>query len=233
VVSEEEDFPHAVRELDVASSFDFARQAALYIPSHLPDPREDAFADGVADELARLCQLTEGRAFALFTSRRNMERVFQRVQGRLPYPLLLQGERPKGVLLDAFRRKPSVLFATHSFWEGVDVAGEALSLVIMDKLPFSAPGDPLVAARVERLQGRGEDPFVNYQLPEAAIALRQGFGRLIRTRRDHGVVAILDRRLLFKAYGQSLLAALPPSPVFRERRRLEDWWRRTRPSAER
>ncbi len=226
-----EHFSRPVRHLDVASGFDFARQAALYVPAHLPEPREDSFPAAVANELIRLCALTDGRAFALFTSRRNLEAVHALVREQLPYPLLVQGEAPKNVLLSRFREQPSVLFATHSFWEGVDVAGDALSLVVMDKLPFSSPSDPLVAARVERLQARGQDPFAHYQLPEAAISLRQGFGRLIRSRSDHGIVALLDRRIHTKGYGRMLLASLPPAPVFRQLagpQGLERWWERTR-----
>src|SRR5262249_52761187 len=151
------------------SPFDYQRQAALYVPSHLPEPNQPGFTDAVADELVALAELTGGRAFALFTSLRHMEQVYLLARKRLPCQVLLQGERPKAALLEAVRRTPSVLFASHSFWEGVDVPGEALSLVVIDRLPFASPGDPLVAARIHQLQERGLEPFASYQLPQAAM----------------------------------------------------------------
>ncbi|MHB8875920.1 MAG: ATP-dependent DNA helicase, partial [Myxococcaceae bacterium] len=198
-----------VRALAVDSPFDFPTQAGLYLPTHLPEPNDPEFAKAVADEVVALCEVTGGRAFALFTSLRNMEAVHRLAAPRLRCQALLQGERPKSALLEAFKAEPSVLFAAHSFWEGVDVPGAALSLVIIDKLPFASPGDPLVAARIDALRARGEEPFSAYQVPEAAIALRQGFGRLIRTRTDRGVVALLDRRVTTKAYGRAFLQSLP------------------------
>jgi ATP-dependent DNA helicase DinG len=143
---------------------------------------------------------------------------------RLPWPVLKQGDAPKHVLLEAFRAEPSVLFASHSFWEGVDVPGEALSLVVMDKLPFASPGHPLTAARIEKLQTQGEEPFSAYQLPEAALALRQGFGRLIRTRADRGIVALLDVRVSRRAYGRLLVQSLPPARRFRTLEPLTAWF---------
>jgi ATP-dependent DNA helicase DinG len=213
-------------QLAVPSSFDYASQSALYLPAELPEPREPGFPEAVAEEIARLVEVTGGRAFALFTSLRNMERVHGLLSKRLPYPMLLQGEAPKPVLLDAFQSTPSVLFASASFWEGVDVPGDALSLVILDKLPFAAPTHPVVAARIEALEKAGREPFSSYQLPEAALALRQGFGRLIRTRTDRGIVALLDVRVGRKAYGRQLLAGLPPARRFREIRPLAEWFRR-------
>ncbi len=217
-----------VRKLRVASPFDYPRQAALYLPPHLPMPSDEHFADAVADELVALCTLSEGRAFALFTSLRNMERVYRLVASRLPYPLLLQGTRPKRALLEAFRAEPSVLFASHSFWEGVDVPGEALSLVVIDKLPFASPSEPQVSARIDRLRERGEDPFGRYQLPEAALALQQGFGRLIRSGDDHGVVAVLDPRISTRSYGRLFVESLPPATPIRSFEALQRWWQRTR-----
>jgi ATP-dependent DNA helicase DinG len=153
-----------------------------------------------------------------------MTAVHQLVKPRVPFTVLLQGERPKSALLELFRQQPSVLFAAQSFWEGVDVPGNALSLVIIDRLPFASPGDPLVAARIEQLRKQGEDPFSAYQLPQAAIALRQGFGRLIRTQQDRGVVAILDHRIRTRAYGAVFLDSLPPVPRFGELSSLENWF---------
>lgn len=213
-----------VRKVAVASPFDFRHQAALYAPSHLPEPNAPGFVEAVAEEIVLLTRLTGGRAFALFTSLRNMEAAHQLCAHRLPYQVLLQGERPKTALLDAFKREPSVLFAAHSFWEGVDVPGDALSLVVIDKLPFASPSDPLVAARIQQLRERGEDPFGAYQLPEAAIALRQGFGRLIRTREDRGIVAILDQRLVTKRYGSAFLRSLPAARRFAELPALAAWY---------
>ncbi|WP_163994475.1 ATP-dependent DNA helicase [Pyxidicoccus caerfyrddinensis] len=205
-----------VRTLAVPSPFDFPTQAALYTPTHLPDPAAPGFIEEAAEEILKLCEVTGGRAFVLFTSLRNMVRAYELTAGRLPYQALLQGERPKQQLLESFRETPSVLFAAHSFWEGVDVPGDALSLVIIDRLPFASPGDPLVAARINQIQQRGEEPFEQYQLPQAALALRQGFGRLIRTQADRGIVAMLDRRIVTKGYGRVFLSSLPPA------RRVDD-----------
>jgi ATP-dependent DNA helicase DinG len=144
----------------------------------------------------------------------------------LPYQILLQGERPKGKLLELFRAAPSVLFATQSFWEGVDVPGEALSLVVIDKLPFAPPGDPVVAARTRALEQAGRDAFAELSVPAAALALKQGFGRLVRTREDRGLVAVLDRRLLTKSYGRAFLATLPPAPLLRTMDDARRWWAR-------
>ncbi|WP_095992643.1 ATP-dependent DNA helicase [Cystobacter fuscus] len=214
----------SVRTVAVPSPFDFERQSALYLPTHLPDPAAPGFIEAVAEEIVRLCEVTGGRAFVLFTSLRNMERAHALARHRLPYQVLLQGERPKQQLLEAFRSQPSVLFAAHSFWEGVDVPGDALSLVIIDRLPFASPGDPLVAARIRQLEARGEAPFGGYQLPQAALALRQGFGRLIRTRADRGIVALLDRRIVTKSYGRSFLASLPPAWRTHSPESLEAWF---------
>jgi ATP-dependent DNA helicase DinG len=211
-------------QLAVPSSFDYREQAALYLPNHLPEPNEPGFVKAVAEEVLALTEVTGGRAFVLFTSLRNMDAVHALLQDRLPWAVLKQGEAPKHVLLEAFRAAPSVLFASHSFWEGVDVPGEALSLVVMDKLPFASPGHPLTAARIEKLQAQGEEPFGAYQLPEAALALRQGFGRLIRTRADRGIVALLDVRASRRAYGRLLVQSLPPARRFRALQPLADWF---------
>lgn len=214
----------SVRTLTVPSPFDFERQAALYLPTHLPDPTARGFIEHAAEEIVRLCEVTGGRAFVLFTSLRNMERAYLLTQSRLPYQVLIQGERPKQQLLEAFREVPSVLFAAHSFWEGVDVPGDALSLVIIDRLPFASPGDPLVAARIKQLESRGEEPFDSYQVPRAALALRQGFGRLIRTQSDRGVVALLDRRIVTKNYGRAFLKSLPSAKRMDDLGELDAWF---------
>jgi len=203
----------------VDSPFDYPRQCGLYLPRHVPEPSEPGWTDAVCDEVVALTKLTRGRAFVLFTSLKHMETVHARVAPLLGVPALLQGERPKRALLDAFVSEPSVLFASASFWEGVDVPGEALSLVIIDKLPFAPPDEPLTAARIEALRGRGGNPFDDHQVPSAALALRQGFGRLIRTKRDFGVVALLDSRLTRRRYGRAFIDALPPA---RKLYRLED-----------
>jgi ATP-dependent DNA helicase DinG len=215
---------HPLTQLAVPSSFDYPRQAALYLPTHLPEPNAPGFVQAVAAEVLLLTEVSQGRAFILFTSLRNMDAVHALLADRLPWPVLKQGDAPKHVLLEAFRAQPSVLFASHSFWEGVDVPGEALSLVVMDKLPFASPGHPLTAARIEQLQARGEEPFGAYQLPEAALALRQGFGRLIRSRADRGMVALLDVRVSTRAYGRQLVQSLPPAKRFRTLEALQAWF---------
>ncbi|RKH07350.1 ATP-dependent DNA helicase [Corallococcus praedator] len=213
-----------VRTLAVPSPFDFPRQSALYLPTHLPDPSAPGFIEAAAEEIIQLCEVTGGRAFVLFTSLRNMVRAYELTATRLPYQALLQGERPKAQLLESFRQTPSVLFAAHSFWEGVDVPGDALSLVIIDRLPFASPGDPLVAARIRQIEARGEEPFDQYQLPQAALALRQGFGRLIRTQADRGIVAMLDRRIVTKGYGRVFLSSLPPAKRMEDTTELSRWF---------
>ncbi|HZA14705.1 MAG TPA: ATP-dependent DNA helicase [Myxococcaceae bacterium] len=221
---DEDEDGRRLRTVSVPSPFDYRVQAALYVPDHLPDPSAPHFAEAVADEIVALAAISGGRAFALFTSLRNMEAAWAAARDRLPYQVLLQGERPKSALLDAFRAAPSVLFASHSFWEGVDVPGEALSLVVIDKLPFASPADPRVSARIDLLRQRGEDPFSSYQLPGAAIALRQGFGRLIRSSRDRGIVAILDPRLHRRHYARAFLASLPPARRIRDLAQLRAWY---------
>ena len=211
-------------EAVLLSPFDYQANAAIYLPERMPDPQDERFADAVADELRQLLPITGGRAFALFTSLRNMRRVYELLAPELPWPALLQGERPKAQLLKAFKDKPSVLFASQSFWEGVDVQGDALSLVVIDKLPFASPGEPLVQARIEQLRAAGEDPFYAFQLPEAALALKQGFGRLIRSARDRGIVALLDPRIAGRGYGRRFLQSLPPCRVVRSPDEARGFW---------
>lgn len=201
-----------VDEALLPSPFDYAAQAALYLPS-LPDPRSPEYPDAALDEIVRLVTLARGGAFVLCTSVRMMRRFAQDARPRLRgRPIYVQGEAPKGALLERFRDDgDAVLFATMSFWEGVDVRGDALRLVVIDKLPFDVPTDPLVEARCRSLEEQGEKAFIRYLVPSAALTLKQGFGRLIRTRRDRGVVAVLDSRLTTKGYGQVFLRSLPPA----------------------
>jgi len=198
------------RELVLTSHFDYENQAILYVPPDLPDPRTPQFAVKAADRIRRLLEITRGRAFVLFTSYAQMNDIYQRLLGELEFPVLLQGDAPKTALLEEFRLTPNaVLFATASFWQGVDVQGEQLSCVIIDRLPFSVPTDPVVAARVKSIDADGGNAFFQYQVPGAVITLKQGFGRLIRSLRDRGVLALLDNRILRKAYGRVFLESLP------------------------
>jgi ATP-dependent DNA helicase DinG len=190
--------------------FDYATQALLYMPRSLPDVRNLAFAPSAADEIVRLLEISQGRAFCLFTSYSQMRDIHERVSGRVGYPLLLQGTAPRSILLDRFRSTPNaVLFATSSFWQGVDVPGQQLSCVIIDRLPFAVPSDPIVAARVRALTEDGRNAFAEYQVPEAVLALKQGFGRLIRSKTDRGILAILDNRIQRMQYGKIFLESLP------------------------
>jgi ATP-dependent DNA helicase DinG len=190
--------------------FDYESQALLYLPKSLPDVRNPAFAPAAADEIVRLLEISQGRAFCLFTSYAQMKDIHGRVSGRVSFPLLLQGTAPRSILLDRFRSTPNaVLFATSSFWQGVDVPGAQLSCVIIDKLPFAVPSDPIVAARVRALTEDGRNAFAEYQVPEAVLALKQGFGRLIRSKTDRGILAILDNRIQRMQYGKIFIESLP------------------------
>jgi ATP-dependent DNA helicase DinG len=193
------------------SPFDFARQALLYLPQPMPEPREAGYAQCLHECIRSVLDLSRGRAFVLFTSHAALQLAHGVLQSQLAYPLLVQGEAPRGQLLERFREAGNaVLLGTYSFWEGVDVRGEALSCVIIDKLPFAPPDDPLLRARHAALREQGLDPFNHQQLPHAAIALKQGVGRLIRDAADRGVVVICDPRLYRKGYGRRLLDSLPP-----------------------
>jgi len=201
-------------ELRLPSEFDYARQAVLYLPRKMPSPNTPPFRDAVAQEVTALLEVTHGRAFVLFTSHTNLREVYARLKSNVSFPLLLQGTAPRTVLLREFRETPNaVLLATASFWQGVDVAGEALSCVIIDKLPFASPGDPLTAARMEKIETDGGNPFEEFQIPLAILTLQQGLGRLLRHSSDRGVLALLDPRLHSKGYGRRFLASLPPAPV--------------------
>ncbi len=198
------------RELVVPSHFDYASQALLYIPPDLPDPRDPRFVEKASQRVRQLLEITRGRAFCLFTSYALMHQLHERLLGELEFPMLLQGSAPKNALLEEFRMTPNaVLFATSSFWQGVDVQGEQLSCVIIDKLPFAVPNDPVVAARIKTIDEDGGNAFFEYQVPSAVISLKQGFGRLIRSLHDRGLLCLLDNRILSKRYGKVFLDSLP------------------------
>jgi len=198
----------------VPSEFDFSEQAILYLPRQMPPPKSPHYGDAVAREVIDLLHRTEGRAFVLFTSYAMLRTVRDLVEPQLPYPVIVQGTAPRSVLLTQFRSTPNaVLFATSSFWQGVDVVGEQLSCVIIDKLPFASPGDPITAARIEAITAEGGDAFQEYQVPLAILAMLQGLGRLIRHRTDRGVLAVLDPRLRTMAYGRRFLDSFPAAPV--------------------
>jgi ATP-dependent DNA helicase DinG len=202
------------QELRVPSEFDFTRQSLLYLPRRMPPPKSVDFAAAAATEIQGILARTAGRAFVLFTSYAMMHAVYESILGSVPYPMLVQGTAPRSVLLNKFRATPNaVLLATSAFWQGVDVAGEQLSCVVIDKLPFASPGDPITAARIEAITASGGDPFNEYQVPLAILALLQGLGRLIRHRTDRGVLAVLDPRLRTMGYGRRFLESFPPSPV--------------------
>jgi ATP-dependent DNA helicase DinG len=213
------------RELVVPSHFDYASQAVLYVPPDMPEPRSPAFPRAAAEKVRRLLEITQGRAFCLFTSYAQMHDIHDRLLGELPFPMLLQGSAPKNALLEEFRLTPNaVLFATASFWQGVDVQGEQLSCVIIDRLPFAVPNDPVVAARIRAIDEAGGNAFFEYQVPSAVISLKQGFGRLIRSMKDRGVLALLDNRVLKQRYGRVFLESLPPYKKTRDLADVEDFF---------
>ena len=201
-------------EARLASEFDYTRQTILYLPKKMPDPRSPEFVGAAGREVVEILKRTDGRAFVLFTSYSNLRQVHEFASNRVPYPMLVQGSAPRSALLRDFKATPNaVLFATSSFWQGVDVVGESLSCVIIDKLPFASPGDPITSARIEAINADGGNAFGEYQIPLAILALQQGLGRLIRHRQDRGVLAVLDPRLKTMGYGRRFLASLPPAPV--------------------
>jgi ATP-dependent DNA helicase DinG len=198
------------KESALPPEFEYGQQALLYLPHMMPDVRDPGFAGKAAEEIVGLLERSQGRAFCLFTSYSQMNDLYERVRSRVDYPLLLQGTAPRPVLLERFKNTPNaVLFATSSFWQGVDVPGEQLSCVIVDRLPFAVPSDPIVAARVRALQEEGRNPFSEFQVPQAVLALKQGFGRLIRSKTDRGVLALLDSRIVRMPYGKIFIESLP------------------------
>ncbi|MGC2729001.1 MAG: ATP-dependent DNA helicase [Candidatus Sulfotelmatobacter sp.] len=213
------------RESVLPSHFDYENQALFYVPPDLPDARTPQFAAQAADRIRKLLEITRGRAFVLFTSYAQMNDVYQRLLGELEFPMLRQGDAPKSALLEEFRLAPNaVLFATSSFWQGVDVQGEQLSCVIIDRLPFAVPSDPVVAARVKAIDADGGNAFFQYQVPAAVITLKQGFGRLIRSLHDRGLLVLLDNRILKKQYGRVFIESLPNYKKTTEMRVVEEFF---------
>lgn len=210
--------------LRVDSPFDYRRQALLYVPGYLPEPSQPDWTLQFAREVYQLLRLSGGRAFVLFTSLRHMDEVHALVSPHLNVPVLRQGDLPRRALLEKFGEVPSVLFASQSFWEGVDVPGDALSVVVIDRLPFTPPNEPLQAARMDAVRQAGGRPFDDFQVPQAALALRQGFGRLIRTTQDRGVVMLGDSRILRKRYGAKFLESLPPVTRAVRFEDVKNWW---------
>ncbi len=208
-------------ELIVPSHFDFEHQSILYVPRNIPEPREEGWVRHACKELETILEASNGRAFVLFTSYSQMEQVYRSLKSSLRFPLLIQGEKSKSALLEKFRKTPhAVLFATSSFWQGIDVQGEQLSCVVIDKLPFSVPSDPVVAARIAQINESGGNAFYDYQIPTATILLKQGMGRLIRSKTDRGILALLDKRILTKSYGRMFLRSLPPAPLTHESKHI-------------
>ena len=222
----------AGRFVKLPAEFDYRRQAILYLPPGMPDPRSTDFTAAAAREIIGILEASRGRAFVLFTSYAAMRSIQAIAEIELSYPILVQGSAPRSALLDQFRKTPNaVLLATSSFWQGVDVMGEALSCVIIDKLPFASPGDPITAARIEAIAERGGQPFGEYQVPLAILALLQGLGRLIRHRDDRGVLAVLDPRLQTMGYGRRFLASLPPAAITRNRDDIRRFFDPSEPTA--
>ncbi len=208
------------------SSFDFKSQALLFVPQDIPEPRNDEYLSRAIELIEKIIKLTDGRALVLFTSYHNMNRAYNELKNKLPFRLLLQGQKQKGELLEQFRDDvSSVLFATSSFWQGIDVQGESLGCVIIDKLPFAVPSEPIVEARIEQINQQGKSAFYEYQIPQAVILLKQGMGRLLRSAKDTGILCLLDSRVLTKGYGRMFLNSLPDCPLVTDFGTLEKEYR--------
>lgn len=217
--------PESAREILVASPFSYQEQTLLYIPTRFPAPQEPDFCREMVREAVNILTKTQGRALFLFTSYRNLHQVYQLLHVKLPYPILIQGQKPKRALLAEFKaRVDSVLLATSSFWQGIDVPGEALSCLLIDKLPFEPPDDPVTAARMNRVTQQGKSAFFHYQVPRAIIHLKQGVGRLIRSARDRGIIVIFDARLMTKSYGRLFLKSLPPCQTVHQLGAIDSFW---------
>ncbi len=218
---------HDAQELQLDSPFDYERNALLYLPAKLPDPGSREHSEAVANVARDVLAASRGRAFVLLTSFRAMHHVADALRDTLEFPVLVQGEAPKADLLDQFRETgDAVLIGTSSFWEGVDVRGEALSCVLIDKLPFAALGDPVLQSRLEAIKRQGLEPFKELQLPHAVIALKQGVGRLIRDTEDRGVLVICDPRLRTRGYGRVFIDSLPPMPITQDLQDVQDFFAR-------
>jgi len=217
--------PEEAGEAIYPSHFNFMEQVLFYIPHDLPLPNSDEFVPAITGRIAEILRLSSGRALVLFTSYNNLNSVYNALKGKISYRILRQGEAPKNTLLEDFKRNTgSVLMATGSFWEGVDVPGEALSCLIVDKLPFDSPGDPIVGARIDMINTREGNPFMEYQVPSAIISLKQGLGRLIRKSTDRGILAVLDKRIVKSSYGRFFIKSLPEMKIVNELKALEGFF---------
>ncbi len=213
------------RTLLIESPYDYTKQVILYVPPHLPDPRQAEFSWRAADVISEVLEASHGRAFVLFTSYQQMRQVYEMLKIRLDYPMMMQGEAPRTALLENFRNTPgAVLFGTSSFWQGIDVQGDQLSCVIIDRLPFAVPSDPVIAARTEAIRLAGGNAFYEYQVPQAALALKQGFGRLIRGATDRGVLVLLDNRITKLPYGKVFFDSLPPYRLTKKLADIRDFF---------
>jgi ATP-dependent DNA helicase DinG len=223
----------AAKELIVDNEFDFAGKALVYVPAGLPDPGDEGFPASAAREIAEILGLSGGGGLVLCTSYRTLGALVEGLRGIWPHPLLVQGEAPRTHLLKAFREDAdTVLIGTGTFWEGIDVPGESLRCVVIDKLPFAPPNDPVVTARIQAIREKEGDPFYDYQVPEAVLALRQGIGRLLRRYDDFGVIALLDHRVITRGYGAIFRENLPAMPWTRDRAVVSEFFRRFREGRE-
>jgi ATP-dependent DNA helicase DinG len=219
------------RELQVDSPFDYRHNALLYLPENLPEPQSPSYTEAIMHKVIPVLEASQGRAFLLFTSHRALHEAARLLENRIDYPILVQGQMPKRELVEAFQSVGNaILLGTSSFWEGVDVRGEALSLVVIDKLPFGSPGDPVMSARIDHMKKAGGNPFFEYQVPQAAIALKQGVGRLIRDVTDRGVLVLCDPRIRSRNYGEIFITSLPPMPITRDLAEVQQFYRQERES---